>query len=68
MSVTSPTPPSSAPMLAVTNIVNGLASTLIGVATAAPVIAQSVASVSFPTTLAGWLQAILGTLAIFAKG
>ena len=56
------------PVLALSNIKNGLASTLLGIAVAAPEIATAVSTFTLPTTPAGWLQIGLGALALFAKG
>jgi hypothetical protein len=38
-----------------------------GLAAVAPVVATSLATMTFPTTLAGWLQVGLGILAVFSR-
>jgi hypothetical protein len=48
-------------------VLGSLGSTLAGLAAAAPVIATSVSTMTFPTTLAGWFQVGLGILAVFSR-
>jgi len=60
-------PPTETPTVSTSNVAGSLASTILGIAVAAPQIVESVQHVTLPTTLAGWLQIAMGALALFLK-